>query len=892
MATYYVSTQRGSNSNNGTSQLTPWLTLTYAATMVAAGDTVYIGSGIYRENVSLSTAGTADAHVQWKGDPTCRYLTSDKPGRVHVTSYNTSWVEQTGPTWSFNSKAYNDLYDMTLDGSSGDGVTGYANTTLTRCNVQAKETGVNGATILYDCYVSGGLYGVQNAYTYRCVLSSGGSAARYGQHGSTVAVAGDCGFESVAQAINCTAVGGEFGYYQSVCYNCTAMNSYRGFYGSGLNTTLYNCSAVQCDTGFYGTDAANALNLANSCMTHLCHALRRGGTYESGDPTAGASVHYDWFDLSRVLEPWYTATPTSGLRNTGHATVYQDADILQRERPLGNGTCDRGAWEYADYDVSYVSGEYQTFPPSWKCHRAAQQVLYIPAEKDKTVDVTLQVRHTGTADNMKPQVWLRGLGVSSDQFNCTAASGVWQAATVSVVTEQDTVLELVLSAVDPATGAWAFFSDIHVTASPVSESNIEYGSALAASTASVTCTGTVIAGGGSSGKQYGQPYASRYSANFNWLDDNTTQYGLVFRAPFSGALDRTTICWKVSSGYGFGDYGLYEWQLRAVDANRMPTGAALLTESSWSPPTSDAQDATVNWSPTYSLVAGTYYCLTCRNTHASPSTNYSCPNTAQVEEGATSPLGWPTGISAETTNLIGGGYGDGLLMARVCYYSGSSWVQGWHNVDNPNFAYGNSGNGSISSLQLHYTGGQVYGHPYYSAHGGARAQLYGANRYAEYIPSWPYGTVTVVGIKAPWAVEGSANPADNLYYRIESGVTVGGNGTLVVQGTLSAPYAPTDTIRDGYYMQPWKSANFANSIQLTSGSSYRIQFYSPSSNSTNRYTQNVSYGDNDATYWNPVSWGGANDSGTLCHAQLSSDSGASWSAVNYYGDLAFLLFEA
>jgi uncharacterized repeat protein (TIGR02059 family) len=69
--TYYVSTS-GSNSNNGTSLTTPWLTWQYGFDRLKAGDILYIRGGTYRTtgNASTSThiymsnlAGTSSSHI-------------------------------------------------------------------------------------------------------------------------------------------------------------------------------------------------------------------------------------------------------------------------------------------------------------------------------------------------------------------------------------------------------------------------------------------------------------------------------------------------------------------------------------------------------------------------------------------------------------------------------------------------------------------------------------------------------------------------------------------------------------------------------------------------------------------------------------------------------------
>lgn len=54
---YYVSTN-GSNSNNGLSENTPFLTISKAVSKAVAGDTIYVRGGIYNEKVTMVSSGT------------------------------------------------------------------------------------------------------------------------------------------------------------------------------------------------------------------------------------------------------------------------------------------------------------------------------------------------------------------------------------------------------------------------------------------------------------------------------------------------------------------------------------------------------------------------------------------------------------------------------------------------------------------------------------------------------------------------------------------------------------------------------------------------------------------------------------------------------------------
>ena len=64
MTIYVDSTLPGSDSNDGESPSTPFLTIAHALTVVSAGDTIQIVGGTnYDEAVTVSTSGTVDARL-------------------------------------------------------------------------------------------------------------------------------------------------------------------------------------------------------------------------------------------------------------------------------------------------------------------------------------------------------------------------------------------------------------------------------------------------------------------------------------------------------------------------------------------------------------------------------------------------------------------------------------------------------------------------------------------------------------------------------------------------------------------------------------------------------------------------------------------------------------
>jgi hypothetical protein len=64
--TYYVA-KSGSDSNTGLSAQAAWLTIGHAASVAAAGSTVYVGAGTYHESVTFANSGTASAPIVFNG---------------------------------------------------------------------------------------------------------------------------------------------------------------------------------------------------------------------------------------------------------------------------------------------------------------------------------------------------------------------------------------------------------------------------------------------------------------------------------------------------------------------------------------------------------------------------------------------------------------------------------------------------------------------------------------------------------------------------------------------------------------------------------------------------------------------------------------------------------
>jgi parallel beta-helix repeat protein len=81
---FYVRQTIGNDSYNGLSPQSAWASLSKLEEVMMAGDTVYVGPGLYREMVTVANSGTAEAWITFVGDTTGQ-RTGDPPGTVMVT---------------------------------------------------------------------------------------------------------------------------------------------------------------------------------------------------------------------------------------------------------------------------------------------------------------------------------------------------------------------------------------------------------------------------------------------------------------------------------------------------------------------------------------------------------------------------------------------------------------------------------------------------------------------------------------------------------------------------------------------------------------------------------------------------------------------------------------
>src|SRR5688572_13487481 len=84
-ATYYVRQTVGDDSKDGLSRDTAWRSISKLSGALQAGDTAYVGPGLYRGNgIQIRNSGTVDKRITLIADTTGQH-TGDPPGVVMIT---------------------------------------------------------------------------------------------------------------------------------------------------------------------------------------------------------------------------------------------------------------------------------------------------------------------------------------------------------------------------------------------------------------------------------------------------------------------------------------------------------------------------------------------------------------------------------------------------------------------------------------------------------------------------------------------------------------------------------------------------------------------------------------------------------------------------------------
>ena len=461
MATYYVGSG-GSDSNDGLSWANRKLTLNGAEDIpVVAGDTVYVGPGVYREQLTIDVNGSSGSEITYIGDVT-GVKTDGVGGIVRITgSDDDASTARSYCIVASTAKNYRTFRGFTFDMASTALVYFYAGTYFT----------------IEDCYfgqsqsTACGLYFDEpgsslNAAIDRCIFFIGYDAVTF-TAASDVTVSGtylqNCLFIAQGRggaSVYCNNVSGPnvhsstfIGCYYAVRANSLASSIY-----------VYNSIVTQCYYGLYASASGELIEDYNSIF---CNAA--GRTNVSAGSNSGFIPYLPQpamlFDEYRF--PWAPFDPSewSTLRRiSSRISPWQTYDdLFGFARAVDQSTKkSRGA-------IQFLPGErettttYDSSTASIKLDDNGVHRIWVPVTGTTgSIKVTIQVYREANYSGSNPRMIVKRPPDYEASVTDTGSASQWNelSATFSLALGSNDYLVIELESRNTATsGSYAVYFD-------------------------------------------------------------------------------------------------------------------------------------------------------------------------------------------------------------------------------------------------------------------------------------------------------------------------------------------------------------------------------------------------------------------------------------------------
>ena len=422
MATYYVATY-GSNSNNGTSPTTPWLTVQFALGAASgtnpglvAGDTVWIAPGTYREVVTSTTlTGTSGNTIKIYGDPAFTMSwSSGSAGRIRLTNFSSDTVVPTGSQTLAVIGDYVDIQDICFDGNPSGSISinvpteaclflRGGNITVTRCVVQ---TTMSSRQVGIECYWG---TGKNTVVIDRCSIFAAFGILLYSASQTAT-------YDINAVIKDCFIIGG----------NTSDAGIYIGCAGDNLVTgaRFYNNTIISVGGGLFFDRIGQVGGTTTVVRNNLIYAIRGTGitstssiTITQSNNTIFAATNFNNvspstnnisapmldFGSSRIQAfgflPWYAPMSGSPLISAGSATGAPTIDL---------------------YSNTWIST-----PTVGAIESKAESGAYVPTERNAS---TITIAPGSTSQSIELYLGVTGLTAStsglSARYNRTRTASV------------------------------------------------------------------------------------------------------------------------------------------------------------------------------------------------------------------------------------------------------------------------------------------------------------------------------------------------------------------------------------------------------------------------------------------------------------------------------------
>lgn len=459
MTTYYVG-PGGSNSNNGTSWALRKLTLNGAEDIpVAAGDTVWVGPGAYRELLTCDVSGSSGSPITYIGDVTGEH-TDGVGGTVRITGSDNDTTTTRASCITASIRDYRTFRGFVMDMTTGDIViaTECDYWTIEDCQfdvvtstkfavaVTNTSTGVTIRRCLF--YIHNGGYGVKFSHT-----------ATFDNSANTVE---NCIFDGGNQAFTVSRVGGV------IIRNCLFRYSWAytirvdqaltvGQVLTVINNIFYLCGTCMRST--------TADEIYNSYNTFFACATLRQTTGDSGNNLAYpplfaqntmlAGARFPQPILGQLSE-W---SPIKAVAGTDMAS----GDFYGITRPATDSKKSWGPVQYVEPRRDTATK--RTGAASLKLPDAGRHQMFVPTANASTV-FSCYVYWGADYAGTKPSITIKQPGQSDTTVTATGSAESWELLTTTLTPAASPgycVVELVSSNTATSGSYATYFDDLTVT---------------------------------------------------------------------------------------------------------------------------------------------------------------------------------------------------------------------------------------------------------------------------------------------------------------------------------------------------------------------------------------------------------------------------------------------
>jgi hypothetical protein len=327
MAVYYVGPD-GNNANDGLSWANRKLTLNGAEDIpVAAGDTVIVGPGVYREILTVDVSGSAGNAIEYRGDYTGA-ATDSTGGVVRITGSDNDQTATRANCITASAKNFRSFSGFAFDTTSASSIVATNCTNWTVDGVYFGQTlgagnaiDCNGASqaawLVTNCYFSMGRLGFVIYFNHSAAVDNSGHVVE------------NCIIAHGSQLVYPLRVGGV-----AVRNSLLAFSSSDGVLANALTagqtTTVTNCRIVGCSVGLR---AINAGEITENYNNVIGCTIARTNVSVGANSTAYTELYdtrwffeavnggklvtpFDLASYSQLVNAAGTSPPTADMRGT------------------------------------------------------------------------------------------------------------------------------------------------------------------------------------------------------------------------------------------------------------------------------------------------------------------------------------------------------------------------------------------------------------------------------------------------------------------------------------------------------------------------------------------------------------------------------------------------